>query len=190
MSETKYAYQKLLAEHKIVESDLPADAKVGITAIKNIEKAINMAEKNGKKISPETIAKIKANDKWVCNEILDFVDKTDENEEDAPYEEEEIIEEIKDETEEEEETGDEPEQKEEQPAVADPKGMKIDAELSVAYEKGKKTITLEELKTISKTAYDVIFDTYDDSGDNGVETSVFSLLETDENVFTLNKKQI
>lgn len=183
MSDTKYAYQTLMAKHNIVESDLPADAKVGITAIKNIEKAISMAEKSGKKINPETIAKIKANDKWVCNEILDFVENTDENEEDAPYEEEEIVEEIEGDDTGEDEKGENAPAKE-----VDPKGVKIDADLSVAYEKGTKTITLDELKSVSKTAYDIIFDTYDESGDNGVETSQFSLLETDENVFTLNKK--
>ncbi len=95
MSETiKYAYQKLMAEHKLTIADLPSDAKIGIEAIMNIEKAINMAEKKGKKINPNTIAKIKANDKWVVNEILDFLDDTDKNSDEIPHEEEEVIEEI------------------------------------------------------------------------------------------------
>lgn len=97
MSETtiKYAYQKLMAEHKLTVAQLPEDAKIGITAIMNIEKAISMAEKKGKKISPDTIAKIKANDKWVVNEILDFIDDTDKNADEIPHEEEEVIDEIK-----------------------------------------------------------------------------------------------
>lgn len=96
MSETiKYAYQKLMAEHKLTVAQLPEDAKIGITAIMNIEKAISMAEKKGKKISPDTIAKIKANDKWVVNEILDFLDDTDKNADEIPHEEEEVIDEIK-----------------------------------------------------------------------------------------------
>jgi len=97
MSDTtiKYAYQKLMAEHKLTVAQLPEDAKIGITAIMNIEKAISMAEKKGKKISPDTIAKIKANDKWVVNEILDFIDDTDKNADEIPHEEEEVIDEIK-----------------------------------------------------------------------------------------------
>lgn len=63
MSEIKYAYQKLMAEHNLTVAELPEDAKIGITAIMNIEKAVKMAEKNGKTVSSETIAKIKANDK-------------------------------------------------------------------------------------------------------------------------------
>lgn len=96
MSDTtiKYAYQKLMAEHKLTVAQLPEDAKIGITAIMNIEKAISMAEKKGKKINPDTIAKIKANDKWVVNEILDFLDDTDKNSDEIPHEEEEVIEEI------------------------------------------------------------------------------------------------
>lgn len=97
MSDTtiKYAYQKLMAEHKLTVAELPEDAKIGITTIMDIEKAISMAEKKGKKINPKTIAKIKANDKWIVNEILDFIDDTDKNEDEIPHESEEVIDEIK-----------------------------------------------------------------------------------------------
>ena len=97
MSDTtiKYAYQKLMAEHKLTVAELPEDAKIGITTIMDIEKAISMAEKKGKKINPKTIAKIKANDKWIVNEILDFIDDTNKNEDEIPHESEEVIDEIK-----------------------------------------------------------------------------------------------
>ena len=71
----QYAYEKLMQEYELSHSELPEDAKLGIEAIKNIEKAVNMAEKSGKKINPQTMAKIKANDKWVVREILDYVDE-------------------------------------------------------------------------------------------------------------------
>jgi hypothetical protein len=90
----QYAYQKLMAENDLTLAELPEDAKLGIEAIKNIEKAVNMAEKKGKRVSPQTMAKIKANDKWVVREILDYIDDEDENEEEMPYEDDEIIEEI------------------------------------------------------------------------------------------------
>ena len=47
---------------------------------------------------------------------------------------------------------------------------------------------MEELKNVSKTAHSVIFSTYDDSGDNGIETSNYSLIETEEEIFTLTQK--
>ena len=80
MSEINFAYEKLMQEHNLSISDLPEDAKIGITTLKDIEKSIKMAEKKGNVVSEKTYAKIKANDKWVVKEILDFVDETDDNE--------------------------------------------------------------------------------------------------------------
>jgi hypothetical protein len=47
----QYAYQKLMQENGLEFNDLPEDAKHGIEAIRNIEKAINMAENIGLKKS-------------------------------------------------------------------------------------------------------------------------------------------
>ena len=91
----EYAYEKLMQQHKLSYAELPSDAKVGIDTIKNIEKSITMLEKKGKKVSQSVINKIKANDKWIVNEILDFVDDTDKNSDDLPYEKKEIEAEIK-----------------------------------------------------------------------------------------------
>lgn len=200
-------YLKSLEENNLKVSDLPEDAQVGITNINEVLKGVKMLEKQGKPISEKVQKKIKALDKWVCYEILDHLEGTDKNDDDAP-EVDEVLEEI-DETKKGTKTATPPKKTEpkkvvktatkvvastdgvetlEATNVGDPKGLKIDADLKVAYDSGKKTITLEELKTISKTAYDVIFDAYDESGDNGVETSNYTLLETEENVFTLTQK--
>jgi hypothetical protein len=56
------------------------------------------------------------------------------------------------------------------------------------YESGKKIYTLEELKTSAKKTYDVVFDNYDESGENGVMTNNYELIETDAETFTLTKK--
>lgn len=193
MSEIKYAYQKLMAEHKLTVAELPEDAKIGINAIMNIEKAVKMAEKSGKKVSPDTIAKIKANDKWVVNEILDFVDKTDENEEEMPHEEEEVIEEIKETTEGEgEEEGEEEEGEEEvktQPEVQDEAlGIAIEQELAEMHSSGKVDWHSDEIKAKYKKTYNTLFDTYEDGGENGIETTNYKLIEKEEEVFTISKK--
>ena len=173
----QYAYQKLMAENDLTLAELPEDAKLGIEAIKNIEKAVNMAEKKGKRVSPQTMAKIKANDKWVVREILDYIDDEDENEEEMPYEDDEIIEEIE---EEDDANGSNIQQNQ--------LGFKIEAELEKMFATNQKQFELTEIKRVAPTTYGVIFDGFDDDGDNGVETNKYRLIETDEEIFTLTKK--
>lgn len=179
-------YEKALKEHKLKVSDLSEDAKVGVEQINGVLNGIKMLEKKGQKVTEKTLKKLRAMDKWVYYEILDQVHGTEKNDEEIPHEKDEVVEEaeqIADNNEAEEVEG------EEENATGDTAtGEAIDKELEVAYNEGKKQITLAELKTVSKTAYDVIFDNYDENGDNGIETTLFSLIETDDEVFTLTKK--
>ena len=185
MSEIKYAYQKLMAEHNLTVAELPEDAKIGITAIMNIEKAVKMAEKNGKTVSSETIAKIKTNDKWVVNEILDFVDKTDENEDEMPHEEEEVIEEIQEGDDEDDDEGDDEGQSVTQDEAL---GIAIDQELAEMHSSGKVDWHSDDIKAKYKKTYNTLFDTYEDGGENGIETTNYKLIEKEEEVFTISKK--
>lgn len=211
MSEVKikYAYQKLMEEHKLTVAELPEDAKIGITAIMNIEKAVNMAEKKGKKINPDTIAKIKANDKWVVNEILDFIDDTDKNKAEIPHEEEEVIEEIEEvidgkdddgkegeeeEEEEGEEEGDEPDaddaKDKSKEGIAQDKalGALIEGELAEMHTSGKVDWHSDEIKAKYKNSYNTLFEHYVDGEQNGIETTNYSLIEKSEEIFTISKK--
>lgn len=167
----KYAYEKLMEEENLKLADLPSDAKIGIGQIKKIEKAILMAQATGKKISSETIAKIRANDKWIVQEILDYLDDTDENEEDMPEDSEEIIEEIKGET-----------------LTEDQKyALEIENELKSLYDSGNREFTIETLRNNAKTTYEVLFDNYEEGEENGVMTTRYKLIETKPRVFTISK---
>ena len=182
MSEYKYGYEKLMAENDLQMSDLTEDAQNSIMAIKDLEKSIKMAQGKGKEASATTLSKIKTSDKMATQEIVDMLDADDDDDDDDDdndgFEGEE------------DDNDDSDSQNEpEKPVVtSEPKGLKIDAELEVVFASGKKEIGFDELKSISKTAYDVIFDNYDNNGDNGIETSKFTLIETEENIFTLTKK--
>jgi len=175
-----FQYLKEMEARNLKLSDLPEDAQICIQNINDVMKRVRMLEKKGQSVSDVTIKKLKAMDKWTLYEIYDMVNGTDDNEDEQPHDADEVIEELED-------TEDLIPAEPEKPK-GDPKGLQIDADLKVAYEKGKKEISFEELKTVSRTAYNVIFDGYDESGDNGIETSNYSLLETEENVFTLTKK--
>jgi hypothetical protein len=173
----QYGYEKMMDEYDLTYSELPQAAKVSIQAIKKIEKAMNMVEASGKKVSRDTIEKIKANDKWTMNEILDYVHDTDDNDDDMPYDEEEILEDFE---------GTE-ESKGNKDVVIPQINLKIEEELKSLYSTGKKKFTIDELGESAGNVYDAIFDFYDADEDNGVQTSNYQLIEKDDNLFHLSK---
>lgn len=185
----EFKYKKALEEHKLQESDLPSDAKVGIAQINSVIKALNMREGKGKKPTESVLSKLKTFDKWVYYEILDFVNDTDKNTEEAPVEVAEIIEEIKA-----DDKAPAPADKKDEPiietkAIIDPNdavGIEVEAELEAMHKQGKKEWSIEEVKSIAKKTYNILFDSYDEGGENGIKTSKHSLIETSPKVFTLN----
>ena len=181
--EIELKYKEVMAENNLTIKDLPEDAQTGITEINKALNGVKML--SGKSLSNATIKKIKAMDKWVTYEIYDMLHDTDKNEDEIPHDAEEVIDEIK-----ETESDDKDEQKptENTNDQLTQQGLRIDTDLDKAFKNGIKEISLNELKTISKTAHNIIFDSYDESGDNGIETSNYSLLETDNEIFTLTKK--
>ena len=175
----EYAYLKLLKQHNLKETDLPEDAQIGIENIKAIERGIAMLQKSPKyrgSIPPKTIAKIKANDKWVVNEILEVLDGRERNDSDeVPNDVEDVLDDVK------------PDNVDD---VSNMKvGDKIDAEITKALA-GKDTmiVTLHGLKEVAPITYNEIFDSYDAEGENGVVTSKYSILETEKEQITISKK--
>jgi hypothetical protein len=176
--ELKYVAE--MAKHNLKVSDLPEDAQIGIDSITDALKGVKMQEAKGREISPKAKKKIEAMDKWVLYEIYDMVNDTDKNQDEIPFDENDVLADLK-------ET--------ENKATNEPKktdsgnvGDKIDADLVIAYQSGQTKIALADLESVSKTAYDVIWKSYDNTGENGITTSNFTLIETEEEVFTLNKK--
>ena len=183
-------YQAAIKKYNLNIKDLPEDARDGIREMENILKAVALNERKEKKINPDTFKKIKRLDKWILFEIYDHVNETDENEEEKP-DAEQVIEEIEEtaasEEAEEKENEDQDDTTEKKKQGDTKTGELIDAALEVAYKSGKTKFSLDDIKAISKPAYAAIFDGYDESGDNGIETSNFRLIETDENIYTLSK---
>jgi len=164
----EYAYQSLLNEYKLNVSDLSEDAQIGIQNIQSIDRMIKLAERKGTKVRTDVIKKLKANDKWVCREILDQIEDTDKNTDEMPFEKEEIESEIKE-------------------AEIDPVGVEIEKELETLMKEGVTELDIETLKSKAPRSYKVIFDNYESEQDNGIETSGYKIIETDLEVFTLTK---
>ena len=174
----KLGYEKMMEDHNVKVSDLSEEARVGIKTITDAKKGIALAEKKGQTISGDVIKKIKANDKWICGEIFEYLDGTEINKDAAaPHSAIAIIKDpaatavVTD---------------KDVPAV-DSVGLKIDTDLKKVFDDGKKVITSDELKTISPEAYDIIAKTYDKDGENGLDTSFYSLREKETGVFALTE---
>ena len=169
----QYAYQKLMEQHELTYSELPEDAKTGIDVIKDVEKAIKMAEKKGNAISQKTYNKLKINDKFVVGEILDYVNENDNDDDDeVPFDAKEIKEEMIETT----------------SVQLDPKGLSIDEEMKEILAQNKSKLSIDEVKRYAPNSYNAIFQGYDPDEENGIETSYFRLIEKDDNLFHIIKK--
>lgn len=169
----KYAYEKLMQEYEMQLADLNADAKLAIKLIKDTERGIALQESKGRKPSKDVLAKVKTLDKWICNEILDIYNDTDKNTPIASVEPVVV----------------EPVVKPEPKPVIEPSniGEILDAELDLMYKSNQKDWLLDSIKGNFKAVYDIIFDNYEEKGQNGIKTTNFTLLETSEFTFTIKK---
>lgn len=175
-----YSYEKLMKEENLKFEELPKDAQIGITSIKKIEKVINMTEKKGRKVSASVSDKVKANDKWVTREILDYIEGKESKtnvEPTIPNKVEEVVEEIKQEETAQIETAGE----------IDEKGLSVDKELAKLLDQNITKLSLAELKAKAPLSYGIIFDNYESDSQNGIETSYYKIIETEKEVFTITK---
>jgi predicted transcriptional regulator len=169
-------YLDALKEHNLKVSELPEDARVGITEITNIVKGFQMAERKGRKPTPQAMRKLKTIDKWVYYEILDYLNDTDKNDDEIPFSADEVLDELE---------SKDASKIEEQ---ADPVGLAIDQELSSLAEAGKNQLTLEELRKNAPKTYKEIWESYETGEENGIVTSHYSLIENDNEIFILKRK--
>lgn len=176
MAKIELKYEALLKQHNISEAELTSAAKTAINAVKNALRGVALQEGKGRTASPATVEKITTNDGFACSEIEKYVIEKGKSNEDAQKkaEEERIAAEKK-------------KAEENQEPKVDPKGVKIDEEILAAIKAGKTELSLEELKTTCPTTYSVVFDSYKEGEDNGVETSHFSAIEKEKEKFILSK---
>lgn len=66
-------------------------------------------------------------------------------------------------------------------------GVNIDIELDKLFKSDKTTLTIDQIKSNAPKTYNAIFEEYSDGGENGVITSNYSLIETEEQVYTLKQ---
>jgi hypothetical protein len=177
-------YVKELEKYDLQVKNLPEDAQTGIKEIKKALSFIKMGEAKGKTTSPDAIKKIRAMDKWVCYEIYDVVEDTDENEDEIPFESEDIQDDLEDDS---DENKDDQPQNVKQVVKTNADGNKINLELIELGKSGKNEYTIAEIKSAAPTTYKAIFDVYEKGEQNGVQTNTYSLIEFEEQKYKLTK---
>jgi rubrerythrin len=182
-------YVKELENYNLKVKDLTEDGKTGVSEIKKTLDYIRRGENSGKTPSDEVLRKIKTIDKWVCFEIYDMVEDTDENDDEMPYDSEEIIEELEEDYAEDEDDLEKDEQPEnvKQVVKTNADGNKINSELVELGKSGKNEYTIDEIKRVAPTTYKAIFDVYQKGEQNGVQTHTYSLIEFEEQKYKLTK---
>jgi hypothetical protein len=172
-------YKKELEKHNLSVSDLPEDAQTGIEQINDVLRAFNMLEKKGKNPTAKALKKLKAMDKWVTYEIYDYLQDTDENDDEIPFDADDVKDDLQTSS-----NGNE----QNNGVNVDPVGLQIDAELEQLYASGKTVYSIEELGEKASETYNILFDAYKEGDENGIVTSRFSLIEGKDKLFTLKKK--
>lgn len=188
--EFELQYLKAIQEYKLNIKDLPEDARIGIDNINDVQKAINMLKSKGRKPTDKTYQKLKAMDKWVYYEILDFVEDKDTNDDEPPFVADDVIDDLKndDKSKSTDLNADsdnvQPNNNDDQNVAL---GILIETELTNMFESGVSEYTHEDIKKHGKKTYDLIFDTYEEGQPNGVKTTLFSLIEDSNKKFILTK---
>lgn len=182
-------YVKLMEANNLDESGLSDKAKVGVKELKKALAGVALSERNGRTVSKSVVDKIEMLDENIVSLIeRDLAAKNDAKAKaDADAKAKADAEAAKAKEDAEKAKSTQKTDNVEEVKAADPKGVKIDQDLAEALKNGKNKVSLAELKSISKTAYDIIFDSYEDGGQNGVETSHYSVIETEKEVFTISK---
>lgn len=191
-------YEKLLKEKGLTVEELPKRAQVGIKSIKQWLMAYNLATNMKRKINPDLIDKIEANDEWVCEEINNYVTGKKPSTDPLPNTGEEAAKaaaKIKSDAEKAEAEEVERKAKEEMhievtpvEVVGDARAGKIDAELKILVNAGNVSMKLSDIKDTAPVTYGIIFEAYEEGGENGVETTHYRLVETSKEVFALTKR--
>ncbi len=201
----KYGYEKLIAEHNLDKSTLPEEVQNAISYLQDVEKGITALKARLKKLNKEykqsanVTMKIKQLDTWAIRGINEFLEG-DVIKGDAPSTDDDILKlAAKDnpttppaaEPATPPDTTKAPEPKvtpdKAPPVVEATTTHDVDLELLEIYKSGTDILTLEEIKAKAPKSYALIFNAYKSGEENGLETSNFSLVETEQNNYKLSK---
>lgn len=192
-------YEKLMETYGIEVKDLPEETKIMIKTVDVLKKQMQGKLTIGENVSESAIAKIKAQDKYIITDLLDYIEENDlerEDDEDEGEDDKDDKENIEDpddsnddfdddDSEDEEDDDDEDDSddqgEEDQGGMEDSFeiGDKLDLEFQELKGSGIAEISLNDLREKAPFVYEIIFENYEEGEQNGVQTSNFKLVETE-----------
>lgn len=192
-------YEKLMDTYGISINDLPEETRIMIKTITILKKTAQGKMTIGETVSEGAIAKIKAQDKYIINDILDYIEEhdleteDDENEGKNDKNDEENFEDSDDSNDDSDDDDSEDEEDDDDEDDSDDKdeenngdmedsfeiGDRLDAEFQELKNSGISEFSLNDLRVKSPTAYEIIFDIYEEGEQNGIQTNNFKLVETE-----------
>lgn len=160
-------YLDKFKEYDIEATDLRDEAQTAVASHENVSVEIAAIEAENKPVPKELTDYANELDNWICADIMDYIDDKDDNQKPVPV----------------------------KPTIKpvenfSPEGELIETELEGLQKSGKKQFLLEEIKQLAPKSYNVIFTTYKSGEANGIETTNYSLLETNAETkeFTIKRK--
>ena len=206
-----YGFEKLVSDNKLNVAELPEEVKLAIDYLRETDKGIALIKKRLAKLGKDykqsemTSRKIKQLDAWAVRGISEHLDghTIDGG---APLDDKDILKLVVDDNKT-ATTGSATTKSiavkpvvttatntaviANEPVVTpatttEPTAHELDIELSALHKAKVTVFTLEELKAKAPKSYDIVFESYKEGEGNGLETSNFSLIETDKK-FILKK---
>lgn len=179
----EFRYKKLMEEHDLILNELPEDAQTGVEELNKVLRAVSMLERKGKSVTSATVKKIAAMDKWVTYEILDYLQDTDNNDDDMPVDADDVLDDLdKQNT---KGLNNRSSDKKDDVAQPDKIGLRIEEELDRLMESGKTSYTIDELRNRARNTYKELWESYEEHEKNGIVTTKYSLIEDNNKNFNL-----
>lgn len=176
----KLAFEKLLETHDLEINQLPKIVQVEIKELISLKNLIDSKQTIGQNVTPQTLQKLKDKDNLVVEDILEFLDDSDEDDDTSDD----------DTFDDNDDTFDDSDDDSDDDSNDSADGVAIDKELHQLFKSGITQVGLQKLRDSAPTTYECIFDTYGQDEENGINTSNYSIIETSPNseTFKITKR--
>jgi hypothetical protein len=182
----KLAFEKLLETNNLEISELPKITQIEIKELNSLKALVESKQKIGQNVTAQTLQKLKDKDNEIVEDILDFLDGSDEDDSDDDTSDDDTS----DDDTSDDDTSDYDTSDDDDNDFSDQDGVLIDKELHQLFKAGNTTLELSQIRSLAPTTYECIFETYGQDEQNGINTSNYSIIETSTNseTFKISKK--
>lgn len=181
----KLGFEKIMEDYDIDIDDLPRDLQVVIEDLQTSKSHVIAKRNIGNTISDSTIERIRVKDQMVVRELLELIDEQEvddsDDDSDDEYDNDEYGNDDSEDDSEEEYNIYEEDNDRDELMVDGATALAVEKELHSLYSNGIRTVSLTELRSKARNAYNLLWDSYESNEENGIATSNYELIETEIN---------